>query len=555
MGDRLGQRDSLPYTGLFDALLDEYRKRTGLDVKEREFWFLISNLSQASVKPRVLETPLFPAKVLPADLQRDLQDVYNPWWRGDRGKSFPRHRRFAFNVVRDELEGSGQAVVLLGPRQVGKTVLQLQTIDYLIKEKKVNPRRILRVQFDRMKSLCYLEEQVKEVVLWFQEKIYKGQFNEGYRKGEEAYIFLDEIQVVQGWSAEVKALIDSFDIKMFVTGSSSARIAQGRKDLTGRTRQLTLGTLGLPEIALIRGLPELPPFPLEDVASLGKWSTWEELNQHASHYQQQLTDTFALYAERGGFPKPHHKPTRKYSGVLEDLVSDIVKRAVELDPPYRAGKPLREGLVEAVFSIACKYTGQVVPTKSICGQLLHQYEERVSSAEINDCLKFLQDAFLLRLVSPLQTRIRRGNARRKMCVVDHSLREAVLKESVSLVMPGIQNPGMSDLAGRVVDGLIGSFLSSFSAMSSEMRLWHYPNRDKQREIDFVLSIGDRNIPVEVKYGQNIKHDDFAPLRSFVEKTTNNAPFGIMVTRNRSFSNRDEKVILIPLPSLLLLTQH
>ena len=49
-------------------------------------------------------------------------------------------------------------------------------------------------------------------------------------------------------------------------------------------------------------------------------------------------------------------------------------------------------------------------------------------------------------------------------------------------------------------------------------------------MDFVLTVGDYRIPIEVKYRQRIDpHRDTLGLRAFLEKTANNAPFGLLIT--------------------------
>lgn len=59
--------------------------------------------------------------------------------------------------------------------------------------------------------------------------------------------------------------------------------------------------------------------------------------------------------------------------------------------------------------------------------------------------------------------------------------------------------------------------------------------------------------IEVKYRQRIDpHRDTVGLRSFLEKTVYNAPFGVLVTMMDDVSIPDPRIVPVSLPSLLLM---
>jgi hypothetical protein len=73
------------------------------------------------------------------------------------------------------------------------------------------------------------------------------------------------------------------------------------------------------------------------------------------------------------------------------------------------------------------------------------------------------------------------------------------------------------------------------------------------EVDFVLTTGEKRIPLEVKYRRRIDaHRDALGFRSFLERTHYNAPFAILVTMHDNIDVPDPRVIAVPLRSLLLL---
>ena len=72
-------------------------------------------------------------------------------------------------------------------------------------------------------------------------------------------------------------------------------------------------------------------------------------------------------------------------------------------------------------------------------------------------------------------------------------------------------------------------------------------------MDFVLTVGDYRIPIEVKYRQRIDpHRDTLGLRAFLEKTANNAPFGVLITLQDGADTPDPRIVALPLSTLLLM---
>ena len=71
-------------------------------------------------------------------------------------------------------------------------------------------------------------------------------------------------------------------------------------------------------------------------------------------------------------------------------------------------------------------------------------------------------------------------------------------------------------------------------------------------MDFVLTIGEKQIPVEVKYRRVIDPlRDTVGLRTFLEKATNHAPFGLLITREDAPAMPDPRIITVSLPALLI----
>jgi hypothetical protein len=81
---------------------------------------------------------------------------------------------------------------------------------------------------------------------------------------------------------------------------------------------------------------------------------------------------------------------------------------------------------------------------------------------------------------------------------------------------------------------------------------HFPELATEPQVDFVLTIGEKRIPIEVKYRRRIDpHRDTLGLRSFLEKTHYNAPFAVLVTMLDDVAIPDPRIIPVSLRSLLL----
>ena len=74
-----------------------------------------------------------------------------------------------------------------------------------------------------------------------------------------------------------------------------------------------------------------------------------------------------------------------------------------------------------------------------------------------------------------------------------------------------------------------------------------------REVDFVLTIGAQRLPVEIKYQRKIDPlRDTLGIRSFLEKSVNNASFGLLITQDDSGGVDDPRIVSLPLSTFMLI---
>lgn len=490
-------------------------------------------------------------------LNQELEDFLrnaNPWWSGKPMRALPKFRRWLFDHALQRLKsGLAPVTVLRGPRQVGKTTLQEQIIENLLCREKVNPKNIFRVQFDDIILLTRgLDIPILSLCYWFQEKVLKKTFNESVKEGFPVYIFFDEVQNLTDWSPQVKSLVDQYSVRVFLTGSSALRIEQGRDSLAGRISTLELGTLLLREITELQNFGRVAPMiVLNGLREFTQKDFWVSVKKNGEKYKEVRDKAFDLFSERGGYPVAQVRVDRPWGEVSDQLNETVIKRVIQHDLRIgERGRKRDQDLLEELFRLCCRYIGQSPGQSLFIPELRNALTANVGWNRVLAYLKFLNDTLLLKLIDPLEIRLKKKKGRPKICLCDHALRASWLQEIIPLSVQGLSKaPHLNDLAGHIAESALGYFLGSIPNLDVA---W-FPERGAEPEVDYIISVGEFRIPIEVKYRKHIdSHRDTIGLRSFIEKTVYNAPFGILVTLNDDVIVDDPRIIAMPLPSFLLL---
>lgn len=474
----------------------------------------------------------------------------NPAWEGRPGPHVPDYRRWVFPRLYKSLKaGLAPATVLRGPRRVGKTVLLRQVMENLAAEG-VAPRSVLYMPFDELSGLKRLKDPILEVARWFEKSVLGRSFNEARRDGQPAYLLFDEVQNLPNWSPQVKHLVDNHDVRVMITGSSSLRIEAGRDSLAGRITSIDLGPLLLREIAALRRDADLPAYWRDNgLESLVERDFWIGAARHGDREREPRRRAFAAFSERGAYPVAHGEVSAEWRELSAHLNETVIKRAIQHDLRMGPrGQKRDERLLEEVFRLCCRYAGQCPATRRMVREIQETLAANIGPARIGNYLNFLDGTMLVRMVQPLELRLKRKRSHPKICLSDHSLRASWLQEIVPLAPEGLAaEPHLSDLAGHLAESVLGYHLASIPGLG----VAHLPERDGEPEVDFVLTVGVKRIPVEVKYRRRIHPNaDSTGLRAFLDKKVNNAPLGILVTLEDEAKVEDPRVVPISLSSLL-----
>ncbi len=434
---------------------------------------------------------------------------------------------------------------------MGKTTAQYQIISDLLREG-APPTSILRVQFDELESLRRLSEPILRISDWFERQITADRFNAMAQNGQKAYLFFDEVQNLEGWSAQLKSLVDNASVKVVVTGSSALRIERGRDSLAGRINTIEAGALSLTEIGALRELETPKPFlPDNGLSPLLNKDFWIELRRHGQAQTKFRNEAFHHFSERGGYPLVHNLKDVNWHLLADQLNETVIKRVIQHDLRLgERGRKRDSQLLEDVFRLACRYAGQTPTVSTLADETHLTLGANVSGQRITSYLRFLGDTLLLRLIPPLEIRLKKRRGSSKLCLVDHGLRASRLQEQIPLTPKALaERPELTTVAGHLAESIFGSVASTIAGLD----ISHFPERGLDREVDFVLTIGYQRLPVEIKYRRRIDPlQDTLGIRSFVEKSVNNAPFGILISQDDSGTVDDPRIVSMPLSTFMLL---
>ena len=128
--------------------------------------------------------------------------------------------------------------VLLGMRRVGKSTLLLQIQEELLTQG-VEKEQIISLNFEWLEF-----ESLKEYKVMYE-------YNESKKvNGKKSYVFLDEVQEVEGFEKVVNSLNSKGETEVFITGSNSKLLSgELATYLTGRFYTIEVLPLSYKEVS------------------------------------------------------------------------------------------------------------------------------------------------------------------------------------------------------------------------------------------------------------------------------------------------------------------
>jgi len=262
--------------------------------------------------------------------------------------------------------------------------------------------------FDEIKSsnkaFLDLENPVEQKV--FEEMDYSnilsnlGKF--GIHTNSRAYVFLDEIQAMPEVVRAVKYLHDHYDIKFFLTGSSSFYLKNlFPESLAGRKFIFELFPLDFEEFLVFKNVPHTFANGFRQKAKNKNFIAYEKTKKY---YEE--------YVQYGGFPAVVLGKSREEKELkLKDVFTSYFEKDVKTLADFREIKAFRDLVLLLMQRIGSKI--EIAKLSSEVG---------VSRETVYSFLSFLEHTYFVNFITPLSRNVdREVSGGRKVYVCDTGL--------------------------------------------------------------------------------------------------------------------------------------
>ncbi len=405
-------------------------------------------------------------------MEPNLLDGWNPWWSSGeipaRLVGIPRDQTAPIARLMDAEE----IISIVGVRRSGKTTIMYQLAQRLLASG-IAPENVLWVNFEDPEFIG----------------VNLGEILSAYTRAKgptgRRYVFLDEVQVSQGWQRWVLREYErKRPFKFIVSGSSSllvrtelARLLVGR-DFTVPVTPLTF--------------PEFLRFNNETFQGL----VGSERQDRAIYWLER-------YLATGGFPEAVLRPGEDLWGTLRHILDTLLYR--EVVHPHGVSAPD----LEAVLSFILSNVGKPLTLNNISD------DAGPSVNTVKSYILYLSEAMLLTPVPPLSYTTKPSMRRRlayKYYCIDTGLR-------------GVASTSRTGDLGRLVENVVCVELLRRGQTPEYWRGRH--------EIDFIVGPWPGTItPMNVCYSDEIPGREYEGLREFKGPKVGSVAKPIILTRTK-----------------------
>ena len=347
--------------------------------------------------------------------------------------------------------GNKTNYVLVGLRRAGKSYLLYQDIQTLISRKEATEEDILYINFEDERLGEIKAEELGLILDCYSEMF----------PGKRPYIYLDEIQNIDGWEKFARRLTDS-KYRVMITGSNAKML--------GKEIATTLGGRYIPR--------EIFPFSFNeylDYHHIELNRNWE----YSPAKKAQVSHLFSSYFYEGGIAESFEQPDkREYLNVLYQkiLIGDIVERNKIRNP--RVFRFLAKKLADSVMQPCSLNRLQ---------NMIKSTGDSISMPALKDYLDYIQEAYLFFSIPNLASPVTEQATIQKRHIADNGLLNLFLLHGETKLLENI-----------VATELNRRYTNTFE----ETHLYYY---SKNCEVDFCIP--SEKIAIQVSYSL----DDYSTL--------------------------------------------
>ena len=443
----------------------------------------------------------------------------NPWWQGDHTIStlFGKMKRRAyFNLFLPLVKERTlrRAVVLMGPRRVGKTVMIHHAIQALIDDG-VPPKSIGYFSVDHPIYNGLGIENLLE---------YYAQSSNLAHKHDQIFIFFDEIQYLRNWELHLKSAVNTYpNIKLVASGSAAAALRlKSQESGAGRFTDFLLPPLTFFEYLDLMNKTDMVREPAEG----------HPRSYFAAKEIDLFNNEFINYLNFGGYPEVIFSPEIQ-ANLGRFIKSDIVDKVLLRDLPSLYGigdiQELNYLFTTLAFNTANEISLQELAQNS-----------GVAKNTIKRYIEYLEAAFLIKIVHRVDhnaKRFRRANFF-KVYLTNPTMRAALFSPMKA------DDNGIGSLAETAI----------FSQWFHSEGTLYYARWDKgsdKGEVDLVhLAPATQKLEwaVEVKWSDRYceKPSELSSLIGFCHK--NQLKKALITTRTETLNCREQEIDFEFLPA-------
>ncbi len=390
----------------------------------------------------------------------DIFNYQNPWRKNKNFKVTPYFKRSVLPQIENWMS-EPEIIVLIGPRQSGKTTILLKLI-----EKQLNQKY-------PQDSLFFFNCDSFEIRSLFENLLNFIQFIDQLNPSPNSVILIDEIQRIANPGLFLKQIYDlKLNYKIIVSGSSSLEIRSKIKEtLTGRKIVFNILPLNFEELIIKDPVyDQLLKIPSREI----------EIN--FSYYNQtwgkKLQTEFEQYLIYGGYPRILlTQQIEKKKQILNEIYTSYIQKDIS---DFLKIENI-SGFNKLIQFIALT-SGQVINKSDIC------LKTSLSHHTMDKYIQALQDTFIIETVQPYFT---------------NKIKEIIKNPKLYFLDPGIRNLAISNFNPTLIRQDTGFLQETFlfrelKSFYNNYRILKFWRTKVGAEVDFIIDKGEFIYPIECK---------------------------------------------------------
>jgi hypothetical protein len=344
------------------------------------------------------------------------------------------------------------ALVITGMRQVGKTTLMKMIY---------NEVEYPKIWFDFDNPLDIMPF---EAVDYNQIYYHLGQLS-NQKENEPLLVCIDEIQNFPEITKIIKYLIDHYNVKFIVTGSSNYYMRNlFPESLSGRKFLYELKPLSFKEFLYFKGVVSENEIRNTETIPVLEKKTEYEFHKNIHFYNE--------FVEYGGFPEVALTPDVETKNlVLRNIFASFFEKDIKVFTELKDVRELRD-----LMLLLAPRSGNILDITKLSSDL------GVNRAKVYNYIEFLQSIFFLKLIPKYSKSIDRSVAAGKKLYFSDT---------------GILNTISKVTEGQLFETAVCNQLQNYGSLS-------YFNKRNVSEIDFILN---QQMAIEVKTNGTQKDAD------------------------------------------------